>query len=279
MEVRTPNLFYYCVIMFNGRATVASTRPTPANITTSLSTSSSGSSLESSNSPGLAGRDAIWDDSFTFDSLPLDVTEIGLCLFCTAAKTSSSASSIVVNLKKLGSSNGVSHSTSAAAAASKAVQSAFNGKMIDPCLLGSVTIRLDDQLMNRGLCESWYTLNSSHSESSSSSSSSNCSIRVKIRFCQETIHLNERVYQRLSDYLLNERHHKHLCQIYDQIVPSTERAHLVHALLRYYIVKDRILAALKSFISVEILRCADLTTLFRPATLCTSLMVQYMGVR
>lgn len=149
--------------------------------------------------------------------------------------------------------------------------------------------------MNRGLCESWYTLETPTntntpaasstattndlSASQSSSSANHCSIRIKIRFCQETVQLNTSVYARLSEFLGDERQHKHLCQIYDQIVPSTERAHLVHALLRYYIVNDRILHALKSFLSAEILRCADLATLFRPATLCTSLMDQYMRVR
>jgi hypothetical protein len=131
--------------------------------------------------------------------------------------------------------------------------------------------------MNRGLCESWYNIeptlpfpNDTHQ---------NCSIRVKIRFSQETIHLNERVYHKLSDYLLDEKQHKHLCHIYDQIIPSTERSHLVHALLRFFIVKAQIIAMLKSFLSTEIQRCADLGTLFRPATLCTSLMDQYMRVR
>lgn len=151
-------------------------------------------------------------------------------------------------------------------------------------IIGCVNIRLDDQLINKGQCESWYTLEAPNTKneangSASTTTQSHCSIRVKIRFCQETVHLNERVYQRLSDYLLDESQHKHLCQLYDQIVPSTERAHLVHALLRYFIVKDRILEALKSFLSTEILRCADLATLFRPATLCTSLMDQFMRVR
>jgi len=62
-------------------------------------------------------------------------------------------------------------------------------------------------------------------------------------------------------------------------VPSSERAHFVHALLRYFIVRARIVAALRSFLSAEIARSLDLATLFRPATLCTSLMDQYMRVR
>lgn len=137
---QTGNLFYYCVIMLNGKAFVASTRlasatnPTVTTTSFGLTTSSSGSSLESSIG-GIVGRDAIWDDSFTFDSLPLDVTEMRLCLFCIGAKTSTSASSIVVNnLKKLSSSNGVSKMNSAAAAA--LANSTFNGKMVHPCLLG-----------------------------------------------------------------------------------------------------------------------------------------------
>jgi hypothetical protein len=153
--------------------------------------------------------------------------------------------------------------------------------------------------MNRGLCESWYPLESptttqqtstksndsskkQHQQQQTTTSTSrnnNCSVRLKIRFCQETIHLDERVYARLSDYLLDERQHKHLCLLYDQIVPSSERAHFVHALLRYFIVRARIVAALRSFLSAEIARSLDLATLFRPATLCTSLMDQYMRVR
>ena len=181
----------------------------------------------------------------------------------------------------------------AATATAAANSAAFNGsssKMIHPCLLGCVNIQLDENLMNRGLCESWHTLEIPPQQAQTtntpaglldglSSQVAHCSIRVKIRFCQETVHLNEGVYYRLSEFLLDERQHKHLCQVYDQVVPSTERTHLVHALLRYFIVKDRILAALKSFLSAEIDRCADLATLFRPATLCTSLMDQYMRVR
>lgn len=130
---------------------------------------------------------------------------------------------------------------------------------------------------------------SSTSSSSSSTSSageavapfraSGCQLRVKIRFCQEKINLNELNYRKLSEYLLNESEHTNLCHLYDQIMPSTERAHFVQSLLKFFIVKNKIINMLKSFLLCEIKRCADLSTLFRPATMCTSLMDHYMRVR
>ena len=107
----------------------------------------------------------------------------------------------------------------------------------------------------------------------------NCSLRIKIRFCEEKIYLNRDHYKELSDYLLDEKEHKHLCTIYEQIIPSTERSHLVHSLLRFYVVKNKLVEMLKSFLLTEIDRCADLSTLFRPATMSTSLRDQYMRTR
>ena len=107
----------------------------------------------------------------------------------------------------------------------------------------------------------------------------NCTLRVKIRFCEEKIYLNRDHYKDLCAYLMDEKEHKHLCTIYEQIIPSTERSHLVHSLVRFFIVKNKIVEMLKSFLITEIDRCSDLSTLFRPATMSTSLMDHYMRTR
>lgn len=108
---KSPNVYYYCTLMFNRKAFVASTRIAASVSSSSLSSSSSsGSSLEYGSVTGSGGssmimpcRDAIWDDSFTFDSLPLDVNELSLCLFCIVAKGPTSASIVVNNLRRLSS--------------------------------------------------------------------------------------------------------------------------------------------------------------------------------
>jgi len=70
-----------------------------------------------------------------------------------------------------------------------------------------------------------------------------------------------------------------MCRLYDQVVPTSERPHLVQALLKYFIVRREHVTMLDSYLRAEIERCADLTTLFRPATMCTSLMDFYMRTR
>jgi len=228
-------------------------------------------------------RNAIWDDSFSFDNLPLDVRELKLCLFCIAKPNGFSASSLVNNLKKI--SSAISTTNSA-------------GRMLDPVLIGTVTIRLDD-LINKGLHESWYNVeptvhvpsdrpsaaaeqppqNSALPQPQAHRYSTSCTMRVKLRFCEEKVQLEKDFYKELCDYLMDEREHKHLCTIYEQVMPSTERTHLVQALLRFFIVKNGIVEMLKSFLITEIDRCADLSTLFRPASMSTSLMDQYMRTR
>lgn len=262
---------YYCLIMFNNEAYVASTRltnSTPAS--SSLSSNTTPCSQSSSNIQQLSSsptfscfeqqtcKDSIWDDSFSFDNLPLDVKELKICLYVIAKPTNFSAS-FVNNLKKLNNSN----------------------KMLDPQLIGFVNIRLDE-LINKGLLESWYNVEPSvHCgfEDSLNNNNSNCSIRIKIRFCEEKIYLNKNHYQSLSSFLLNANEHKNLSILYEQIIPSTERPHFVQALLKFFIVKNKLIEMLKSFLLAEIDRCSDLSTLFRPATCSTSLMDQYMRVR
>lgn len=169
--------------------------------------------------------------------------------------------------------------------------------MLDPILIGTVNIKLDD-LINKGLQESWYSVEpavqtstmyngssgdqgifSCSNEGNGKSVSNKCTMRVKIRFCEEKIQLNKDYYEELCSYLLDENEHKHLCTLYEQIIPSTERAHLVQALLRFFIVKNKIVEMLKSFLLAEIDRCPDLSTLFRPASMSTSLMDHYMRTR
>lgn len=215
-------------------------------------------------------KNSIWDDSFCFDNLPLDVHELKLCLFCIAKPNTFSAS-FVNNLKKISS-------------------SITTSKMLEPLLIGTVNIRLDN-LINKGLQENWYNVepmvNIEHTPANLTQSgdltsktfNNNCNMRVKLRFCEEKIQLNKDYYKELCDYLMDENEHKHLCTIYEQIVPSTERSHLVQALLRFYIVKNRIVEMLKSFLLTEIDRSSDLSTLFRPASMSTSLMDQYMSTR
>ena len=149
--------------------------------------------------------------------------------------------------------------------------------MLDPVLIGYVNIRLDESHINRGLIENWYTVEpmvqvpSLHGSidtsskngqgqlgevnglaNSSKSYSNSCTMRVKLRFCEERIQMNQDYYKELCDYLMDEREHKHFCTIYEQIVPSTERAHVVQALLRFFIVKNRIVEMLKSYLVTEI---------------------------
>lgn len=302
---------YYCVILFNNEAYVASTRHTTCNNLHATNTSSglvslshisgsnnhqssmsssyhgnSGSSIGNSGGYDImssqmkqVSKDSIWDDSFSFDNLPLDVKELKLCLYVIAKPTNFSAS-FVNNLKKISQSNAPS-------------------KMLDPLLIGSVNIRLDE-LINKGLHETWYNvepevhINNYYSDSThklgqngfSKEQSSqqpqvncNCTLRAKIRFCEEKIYLNRDHYKDLCAYLMDEREHKHLCTLYEQIIPSTERSHFVQSLIRFYIVKNQLVEMLKSFLLTEIDRCADLSTLFRPATMSTSLMDQYMRTR
>jgi len=210
------------------------------------------------------------------------VRELKLCLFCIAKPNGFSASSLVNNLKKI--SSAISTTTSA-------------GRMLDPVVIGTVTIRLDD-LINKGLHESWYNVeptvhvpsdrpsaadqppqNSAPLQLQTHRYSTSCTLRVKLRFCEEKVQLEKDFYKELCDYLMDEREHKHLCTIYEQVMPSTERTHLVQALLRFFIVKNGIVEMLKSFLVTEIDRCADLSTLFRPASMSTSLMDQYMRTR
>ncbi|CAF0932789.1 unnamed protein product, partial [Brachionus calyciflorus] len=238
---------YYCLLMFNSDAIVASTRLTHTN----NPCSNNGSNIQPTLNPSQNDcKNSIWDDSFSFDNLPLDVKELKICLLVIAKPTNFS---FVNNLKKLNNPN----------------------KMSDPLLLGCVNIRLDE-LINKGLLESWYSVEPAVQ---SDYELSNCSIRVKIRFCEEKIYLNKNHYLPLSNFLLNENEHKNLSILYEQIIPSTERSHFVQALLKFFIVKKKLIDMLKSFLLAEIDRCSDLSTLFRPATCSTSLMDQYMRVR
>lgn len=262
---------YYCLIMFNNDATVASTRFTTCNSVTAstLSTTLTNNNQQTHNLSSPTGatsptfptdsntatcRDAIWDDSFSFDNLPLDVKELKICLFVIAKPTNFSAS-FVNNLKKFNNSN----------------------KMLDPLLIGYVNISLHE-LINKGLCESWYNVEPAV-QLNEKDVNSNCSLRVKIRFCEEKIYLNRNYYKQLSSFLLNENEHKNISILYEQIIPSTERSHFVQALLKFFIVKNKLIEMLKSFLLAEIDRCSDLSTLFRPATCSTSLMDQYMRLR
>ena len=261
---------YYSLVMFNNDAFVASTRIITCNSPNNDAFSNTNASYSNAHD---SSKDSIWDDSFSFDNLPLDVKEIKLCLF-VIGKSSKFSASFVNNLKKISSSAG------------------SNSKMLDPLLIGCVTIKLDE-LMNKGLVEQWYNVEpavqiasqttnfdaQSANGNMNESSSGNCTLRVKIRFCEEKIYLNKNHYQQLCSFLSDEAEHKHICMLYDQIMPSTERPHFVQALLKFFIAQNKIVEMLKSFLIAEIDRCSDLSTLFRPATMCTSLMDHYMRTR
>lgn len=248
---------YYCNIMFNNEAYVAATQRSLCS-TNSVHSGHTGASSSGGGSSANNSKTTIWDDSFSFDNLPLDVREIKLCLYCIAKPNTFSATFVVNNLKKIGSAVGTS-------------------KMLDPVLIGCVNIRLDENHINRGLIENWYTVEpmvqvaSLHAAGDTSSQSSqlgevnglangsntksysnSCTMRVKLRFCEERIQMNQAYYKELCDYLMDEREHKHFCTIYEQIIPSTERAHVVQALLRFFIVKNRIVEMLKSYLTTEI---------------------------
>ena len=234
---------YYCLLMFNSDAIVASTRPTTCH-----------NPPNGNNDADTVCKYSIWDDSFAFDNLPLDVKELKILLL-VIAKPSNFSSSFVHNLKKLNNSN----------------------KLLDPMVLGSVNIRLDD-LMNKGQIESWYAVEPAV-YSKCDYELSECSIRIKIRFCEEKVFMDKNRYKALSSYLLDQSEHKNISILYEQVIPSTERSHFVQALLRFFIVKNKLIDMLKSFLQTDIDRCSDLATLFRPATCSTSLMDHYMRVR
>jgi hypothetical protein len=94
--------------------------------------------------------------------------------------------------------------------------------------------------------------NSPASQTTAGGSGSGCTMRVKLRFCEERIQMNQAHYKSLCDYLMDEREHRHFCTIYEQIIPSTERPHVVQALLRFFIVKNNIVEILKSYLVAEI---------------------------
>ena len=196
---------YYCLILFNNEAYVASTRLTTctsqqqhhthqthsqttvssstsfsshlstsaSNGTTSASNanSSSGSSPSTSSSDNrhkfanVTSKDSIWDDSFSFDNLPLDVKEVRVCLFLIGKPPKFFSASFVNNLKKISGGNGLVNTSTSASQ-----QANGSSKMLDPLLIGFVNIKLDD-LMNKGLCEQWYTLQPAVQSSSSSQQS------------------------------------------------------------------------------------------------------------
>jgi hypothetical protein len=303
--------FYYCLILLNNEAFIASTHLVKFSDQSGDGGSSSNfssSSLYNENLPAneflnsiigsadcdnlsaIINKDVIWDDSFSFDDLPLNAVELKICLFMVGKPNSS----LIANLKKISEKNSNSnhpvpqiqyqhHQTSK--------------KMIGPILLGYINIKLED-LMNRGTQEQWFRVESALSTSSTATNMPiflpESKLRLKLRFCEEKIYLNKNFYKSLSNYLLDEHEHQNLCIIYEQILPTSERAHFVEALLKFFIVSvrkqqqkqnnknnDLIIQMLKSFLHTEIERCAeqDMSTLFRPATLCTSLMDQYMRTR
>ncbi len=243
---------FYCLIMLNNDAFVASTK----HVTSTSNSASSqfiNSYTDSSVSPlyvKVTSRDSIWDDSFSFDNLPLDVKEVKVCLY---AFNKSSNFSFV---KKLGN---------------------YTNRLNDQSLLGHVNIRLDD-LVNKGLHESWYNVEPT-SQLQSSNEKFNCTIRIKIRFCEEKVYLNKGFYDSLSTYLSDPQEHKHICTIYEQILTPNERPHFIQALLKLSIAQNNLIEMLKSYLFTEISRCSDLATLFRPATVSTSLMDYYMRTR
>ena len=204
---------YYCLILFNNEAFVASTRLTTclqhsqqshhhhstnfvsspsfsSNLNSSSTSSNSSSSTTASNlhaknhprkssknANATTSRDSIWDDSFSFDNLPLDVKEIKICLFMIGKPPKLFSSSFVNNLKKIGSGNSLANGVNGGYFASNSslfnnglssvngnthtstsiLHNTNNSKMLDPLLIGYVNIKLED-LMNKGLCERWYSL-------------------------------------------------------------------------------------------------------------------------
>lgn len=213
---------YYCLILFNNEAFVGSTRSTTCTqhftsssnqnhlsthyVSTSSSFSSNLSNLSSNSQRTMTTRrDSIWDDSFSFDNLPLDVNELKICLFLLGKPTKFFSTSFVKNVlggvdatvdTLINNNSSNANSTNASVSSSSSSNSGHGGvgaslngstsnnvsinnsnsnngssKMLDPLLIGYVNVKLDD-LMNKGLCEQWYTLQPSVNVATSSSSSS-----------------------------------------------------------------------------------------------------------
>ena len=68
---------YYCLLLLYNDAFVASTRFSTCNTGQSSQIGSQSSQFSSTQTTpdGIESKDSIWDDSFTFNNLPLDVKE------------------------------------------------------------------------------------------------------------------------------------------------------------------------------------------------------------
>ena len=221
----------------------------------------------------------IWDDAFAFDELPLNISTLKICLFLlpngggSPSSVNLSTTALVNNFIKTRLANVVISASPASSISSLGASKSST----EPILIGTVHIKLSS-LLNNGLCESWYTLEPVVALSNASSASG-CNIRIKLCFSEDKVALIRHHYDPLADFLLRPDFHRHLCIVYERLVSATDRAHLVNALLRLCVVRRRVVTTLRSFLFAEIERCRDLSTLFRPASLCTALLDAYMRMR
>jgi len=216
--------------------------------------------------------DLIWNENFTFEKIPLDITSFKLLIFATK-NVSLSIDTIITSM----------HTTPTNTSNNSSLLKMLKFRNTNNIIcVGEVNVSLLD-LLNKGLDEKWYKIDAFKHESDST-------VRLQIRFNEEKILYNLYDYHKLQTYLSNSV--EELCAIY--LSMGTERSELKLNLIKFYINQTqlstqqqqqnqpiieselRLLDTLKLFLNYEIENCTDLSTLFRSTTLTTSLMDYYM---
>jgi len=217
--------------------------------------------------------DLIWNENFTYENIPLDITSFKLLIFATK-NVSLSIDTIITSM----------HTTPTNTSNNSSLLKMLKFRNTNNIIcVGEVNVSLLD-LLNKGLDEKWYKIDALKHESDST-------VRLQIRFNEEKILYNLYDYHKLQTYLSNSV--EELCAIYLSI--GTERSELKLNLIKFYINQTqlstqqqqqqnqpiieselRLLDTLKLFLNYEIENCTDLSTLFRSTTLTTSLMDYYM---
>jgi hypothetical protein len=253
------NYYFYCLILLNNDILIAKTKNIQNNLKKSLIQMT---------------PDLIWNENFTYENIPLDITSFKLLIFATK-NVSLSIDTIITSM----------HTTPTNTSTNSSLLNMLKFRNTNNIIcVGEVNVSLLD-LLNKGLDEKWYKIDALKHESDST-------VRLQIRFNEEKILYNLYDYHNLQTYLSNSV--EELCAIY--LSMGTERSELKLNLIKFYINQTqlstqkqqqqqnqpiieselRLLDTLKLFLNYEIENCTDLSTLFRSTTLTTSLMDYYM---
>ena len=249
------NYHFYCLILLNSEILIAKTKNIQNNLKKNLIQIS---------------PDLIWNENFTYENIPLDITSFKLLIFAT--KTVNLTIDTIINSL---------HTTNSSTNANISLLNMLKFRNTNNITcVGEVSISLS-HLLNKGLDEKWYKIDAYKFES-------DATIRLQIRFNEEKILYNIHDYNKLQTYLTGSV--RELCAIY--LSMGTERSELKLNLIKFYINQTKctttmsngpisdsdlhLLDILKLFLSYEIDNSTDLNTLFRSTTLTTSLMDFYM---